>query len=163
MRDAVELAGPLGTPLGLAQWKRASSRGETGNLGFLSFSDSNHRVPLLASNAPDLTRIAESLQSWDRRVRPRLVWRNGTPLDSRVVHGVTGHLSICMWNLQVFLDDAPGCHCPFVLCLHPQGCLQRGFRASGSFQERTGKLGSFSMWYHPRGYVSNFLGRPASS
>ena len=45
------------------------------------------RVPLLASNAPDLTRIAESLQSWDRRVRPRLVWRNGTPLDSRVAHG----------------------------------------------------------------------------
>ena len=26
----VELAGPLGTPLGLAQWKRASSRGEAG-------------------------------------------------------------------------------------------------------------------------------------
>ena len=24
----MELAGPLGTPLGLAQWKRASSRGE---------------------------------------------------------------------------------------------------------------------------------------
>ena len=32
-----------------------------------------------------------SLKSWDRRVRPRLVWRNGTLLDSRVVHGVTGH------------------------------------------------------------------------
>ena len=30
---------------GHAQWKRASSRGETGNLGFLSFSDSSHRVP----------------------------------------------------------------------------------------------------------------------
>ena len=34
--------------------------------------------------------------------------RPRNPLDSRVVHGVTGHLSICMWNLQVFLDDAPG-------------------------------------------------------
>ena len=73
-----------------------------------------------SSVAPD------PVQSWDRRVRPRLVWRNGTPLDSRVVHGVTGHLSICMWNLWVFLDDAPGCHCPFVLCLQPQGCLRRG-------------------------------------
>ena len=51
---------------------------------------------------PHNWRIAESLQSWDRRVRPRLVWRNGTPLDSRVVHGVTGHLSICMWNLHIF-------------------------------------------------------------
>ena len=42
-------------------------------------------------SSPFLTQIAESLQSWDRRVRPRLVWRNGTPLDSCVVHGVTGH------------------------------------------------------------------------
>ena len=35
--------------------------------------------------------------------------------------------------------------------------------ASGSFQEWTVKLGSFDMWHHPRGYVSNFLMRPASS
>ena len=54
------------------------------------------------------TRTCMHIYTWDRRVRPRLVWRNGTPLDSRVVHGVTGHLSICMWNLWVFLDDAPG-------------------------------------------------------
>ena len=45
VKDAVELAGPLGTPLGLAQWKRASSRGETGTSGFLSISDSDRRVP----------------------------------------------------------------------------------------------------------------------
>ena len=44
-RDPVELAGPLGTPLGLAQWKRASSRGEAGTSGFLSVSDSDRRVP----------------------------------------------------------------------------------------------------------------------
>ena len=49
---------------------------------------------------------------------------HGTLLASPVVHGVTGHLSICMWNLWVFLDDAPGCHCPFVLCLDPQDCLR---------------------------------------
>ena len=29
-RYTVEWAGPLGTPLGLSQWKRASSRGEAG-------------------------------------------------------------------------------------------------------------------------------------
>ena len=29
--------------------------------------------------------------------------------------------------LWVFLDDAPGCHCPFVLCLDPQDCLRVGF------------------------------------
>ena len=35
--------------------------------------------------------------------------RNGTPLASRVVHGVSGPLSNCVWNLQVFPDDAWGC------------------------------------------------------
>ena len=69
----------------------------------------------LQGSSPFLTSISGSLQSWDRRVRPRLVLRNGTPLASRVVHGVTGHLSSCIWNLLVFPDDALGCQCPFVL------------------------------------------------
>ena len=37
--------GALGTPLGLAQRKRASPRGEAGTSGFLSVSDSDRRVP----------------------------------------------------------------------------------------------------------------------
>ena len=41
----MDVAGPLGTPLGLAQRKRASPRGEAGTSGFLSVSDSDHRVP----------------------------------------------------------------------------------------------------------------------
>ena len=41
----MEVAGPLGTPLGLAQRKRASPRGEARTLGFLSVSDSDRRVP----------------------------------------------------------------------------------------------------------------------
>ena len=110
-----------------------------------------------------LTWIAGSLQSWDRRVRLRLVLRNGIPTDSRVVHRVTDNLSSCMWNLRVFPYDAQVCQGPFVLCLHPQGCIHRGVRASGAYQERTGKSGPFGMWHHPRGYVSNFLVRPASS
>ena len=114
-------------------------------------------------SSPFPIRIAGSLKSWKRRVRPRLVWRNGTPLASRVVHGVTGHLSISMWNLRDFLDDAQGCQFPFLLCLHPQGYLRRGVRASGSYQERTGKLGSLSMSHQPGGYVSNYFVRPASS
>ena len=76
---------------------------------------------------------------------------------------MTGLLSSCVWNLRVFPDDAQGCRCPFLLCLHPQGCLPRGVWASGSYPERTGKSGSFGMWHHPRGYVSNFLVRPTSS
>ena len=41
----MEVAGPLGTPLGLAQQKRSSSRGEARTSGFLSVSDSDRRVP----------------------------------------------------------------------------------------------------------------------
>ena len=41
-----------------------------------------------------------------------------------------GPLSSCGWNPRVFADDARGWQCPFVLCLHPQGCLRRGVRAT---------------------------------
>ena len=41
----MELVGPLGTPLGLLQWKRASSRVEAGTSGFLSNTDSDRSVP----------------------------------------------------------------------------------------------------------------------
>ena len=40
--------------------------------------------------------------------------------------GVSGPSSSCVWNPRVFADDARGWQCPFVLCLHPQGCLRRG-------------------------------------
>ena len=80
-----------------------------------------------------LSPIARSLQSWDRRVRPSLVWRNGTPHASLVLQGMTGHLSICVWNLRVFPYYAWGCQYPFVLCIHPQVCFRRGVLASGSY------------------------------
>ena len=114
-------------------------------------------------SSPFLIRITGSLESWDRRVRPSLVWRNGTPLASRVVLRVIGHLSSCVWNPRIFPDDARGCQGLFVLCLHPQGCLRRGVWASGFYQKWTMESGSFSMWHHSRGYVSNFLVRLASS
>ena len=112
--------------------------------------------------SPFLTPIAGFLQRWDRRVRPHLVWWNGTLLASRVVHGVTGHLSICMWNWGLF-QRCRRVSDPFVLCLRPQDCLRRGVLALGSYQEQTGKSGSFGVWHQPQGYVSNFLVRPASS
>ena len=89
----MDLAGPLGTPLGLSQWKRASSRVEAGTSGFLSNSDSDRSVP---------AELGQESQAMSFR-------RNGTPLASRVVHGVSGPLSNCVWNLQVFPDDAWGC------------------------------------------------------
>ena len=66
-------------------------------------------------SSPFLTPFAESLQSGNRRVWPHLVLKKGTPLASRVVHRVTGHLSSCIWNLWVFLDDATGVSVPLVL------------------------------------------------
>ena len=52
---------------------------------------------------------------------------------------------------RVFADAARGWQWPFVLCLHQQGCLRRGVRASGPSQGRTGESGAFGMWPHPRG------------
>ena len=131
----MEVAGPLGTPLGLAQRKRASPRGEAGTSGFLCVSDSDRRVP---------AELGQESQASS-------CLRKGTPLASRVAQGVSGPSSSCVWNPRVFADDARGWQCPFVLCLHPQGCLRRGVRASGPSQERTGESGAFGLWPHPRG------------
>src|SRR5574340_66371 len=46
--------------------------------------------------------------------------------------------------------------------LHSQDGVRRGVRASGSYQEGTGKSGSFGTWNHPRGHVWNVVVRPRS-
>ena len=61
---------------------------------------------------PFLISISGSLRSRNRRVRPRLVLRHGTPLAARVVHGVSGNLSSCIWNLWLFLEGATGLSVP---------------------------------------------------
>ena len=38
---------------------------------------------------------------------------------SEHAQGVSGPSSSCVWNPRVFVDDARGWQCPFVLCLHP--------------------------------------------
>ena len=104
----MEVAGPLGTPLGLAQRKRASPRGEAGTSGFLCVSDSDRSVT---------AELGQENQS-------STCLRKGTPLASRVAQGVSGPSSSCVWNPRVFADDARGCQCCLGLCLHPQGCLR---------------------------------------
>ena len=47
-------------------------------------------------------------QTGDRRVRPRLGLRHGTPLASRGVPGERGHLSSCIWNLGFFSGRGTG-------------------------------------------------------
>ena len=76
----MEVAGSLGTLLGLAHRKRASPRGEAGTSGFLSISDNDRKVPAelgLESQASSCL-------------------RKGTPLASRVVQGATGPSSNCV-------------------------------------------------------------------
>ena len=48
--------------------------------------------------------MAGSLQTGDRRVRPRLGLRHGTPLASRDVPRERGRLSSCLWNLAFFSE-----------------------------------------------------------
>ena len=45
---------------------------------------------------------------------------------------------------RVFADYARGWQCPFVVCLHPQGCLRRGVRAreTGPILRCAGKAGN---------------------
>ena len=76
----------------------ASSRVEVETSGFLSISDI------------DLGDSAELEQG----VRPRIVLRHRTPLASRVVHGVSGHLSSSIWNLRLFPEDATRGSVPLV-------------------------------------------------
>ena len=93
---------------------RASSLVEAGTSGFLSISDLYRRVSA----------------ELDRRVRPRLVL-NGTPLASRVVHGVTGHLLSCIWNLRLFPEEATGVSVPLRVVTSSSGLHSRGAWASG--------------------------------
>src|SRR5574337_91745 len=113
--------GPLGTPLGLVHWKRASSPVEAGTAGYLGFQ----------------TPIAGSLQTGDRRVRPRLGLRHGTPLASRDVPGETCRLSRCIWNLGFFPNDARK-DCPFVLTSFTgwssERCPGIGFLSRGDWE-----------------------------
>ena len=139
--------GPLGTPLGLVQWKRASSPVEAGISGFLSISDSDRRVPAEL--------VQESLAS-------SLVEAWNSACLSRCSRGERPLVELYL-EPAVFPDDAWGCHYPFVLRLHPQGGVRIGVRAWCSCQEWTGKPGSFGRWHRPRGSVSNSHVRQASS
>ena len=115
---------------------------ESGTSGFLSISDSDRRV---TSELGEVSQASSCVQEWTSACL------SSCSLGDR-------HLLSCMSNLRSFPDDARGCQCPFVLCLHPH-YLRIGVWASRSYQEQIAKSRSFGMWHHHRGYVSNFLVR----
>ena len=107
-------------------------------------------------SSPFLTSIAGSLQSWNRRVRPHLVSRNGTLLASRVVHGVKSHLSSCIWNLQLFPDDATGVSVPLRVVTSSSGLHSKRCPGIRTYLEWTGKSVCFGIWHDTRGFLSSF-------
>ena len=113
-------------------------------------------------SSPFLTLISGFLQSWDRRDRPRILWRNETSLASRVVHEVTGHLSSCMWNLRNFPKDARVCRAPFFCASIHRDAFKEvsGHRVLINSRPGNGVLRHVAP---PTWLVSNFLVRPASS
>ena len=88
----MEVAGSLGTPLGLAQRKRASPRGEAGTSGFLCVSDSDLRVP--AELGQESHEVAQ------------LCLTPGDPMDCSLpgssVHGIF-QARVLEWGVQLFV------------------------------------------------------------
>ena len=126
----MELSGPLGTPLGLAQRKRASPRGEAGTSGFLCVSDSDRRVPAELGLVLSEEGNPAGLSSCSGGLRP-LVELCVEPA------GVSGRCT----GVSVPLRAVPS----------PTGLPSKRGPSSGSSQELTGESGSFGMWHHPRG------------
>ena len=100
------------------------------------------------------------LEGGGREVR-RL--RHRTPLSSRVVHGVSGHLSSFIWNLCLFPEDATGVSVPFHVFTSSSGLHSKRCPGIGTYLEWMGKSVSFGMWHDPRGFLLSFNVRPASS
>ena len=110
---------------------------EEGTSGFLSISDFNCRVS------------AELEQD----LRPHLVLRNGTPLATRDVHGVTGHLSSSIWNLRLFPDDATGVSVPLHVVTSSSRLHSKRYPGIGTYIEWTEKPVSFGIWHYPPGFL----------
>ena len=78
-----------------------------------------------------LTRISAFLWSFNSRVRPRLVWRHGTPLPSRGFKELSGFLSSGHRVLGLFVEVPQGCHpsiCVFSRSSQVQSSPCRGIR-----------------------------------
>ena len=163
----MEVAGPLGTPLGLAQRKRASPRGEAGTSGFLSVSDSDRRVP---------AELGQESQASS-------CLRKGTPLASRVAQGFSGLLLSEEGNPAGLSSCSGGLRTLVELCVEPAGVPGRGTGVSVPlrvvpsttglplkrcpgirfFSRADREIGVIRHVAPPAWRVSDFLVRPASS
>ena len=109
------------------------------------------------ASSPFLTSMAGSLQSWNRRVRPHRLLRNRTPLSSRVVHRVIGHLSSCIWNLRVFPDDATRVSVPLRVVTSSTGLHSKRSPGIGFLSRVDGEIGVFWNVARPTRPLLEFL------
>ena len=124
---------------------RASSLVAVGTSGFLSISAMDLGVSVDVGRSPGL------------------VLRHGTRLASRVVNGVSGLLSSWIWNLQLFPEDATGVSVPLHVVTRYSGFHSYRCRGIGPYVECMGKSVSIGMCHNPRGFLSSFNVRQASS
>ena len=90
--------GDLRDPLVLPQESQVSMRVARGLSGFLSsqcrgLGPHLELKPEPQGSSPEWTWILDFLWHFNRRVRPQLMWRHGTPLSSRGVKRESGFLS----------------------------------------------------------------------
>ena len=105
--------GPLGTPLGLVHWKRASSRVEAGTSGFLSISDSDHRVPAMLGQE---SQASSWVDEWNSACLLSCSWGDRPLVDlylepagfSGRCTGMTVHLCVVTLSTGLHSKRCPG-------------------------------------------------------
>ena len=62
-----------------------------------------------------------------------------TPLASRIFHVVSGHKLSCIWNLQLFPEDATRVSVPLCVVTSSSGLHSKRCLGIGTFLDWTGK------------------------
>ena len=135
------LGGSLGNPLCLVEWKRASSRVEAGMLGFLSISNSDHRVPAKLAQESQAWCSAEEwnsayLSSCSGGYKPLVV----LCVELRVfrkMHGGVRVPSCCAFIHRVAFEEVSGHR-----VLLKSGLGNRDLSACGTIHEATSRISS---------------------
>ena len=106
----MEVAGPLGTPLGLAQRKRASSPGKAGTSGFLSVSDSDRRVPAELGQEMGQTTASQICSCFAGKAEHRPNPPQSPAGETRAARGVVGGWGGGLWHLPLPGLTLPSAH-----------------------------------------------------
>ena len=150
--------GDLRDPLVLPQESQVSIRVERVLSGFLC-SRCKGKGPHLKltlepqGSSPVLTWIFGFLWSFDRGVRPCLVWRHGTLLPSRGVKGLSGFLSSSSWHrdLGLFLEVPRGCHTSIHVLSRYMWFQSSQYRGNRLIWNGWGNQGLFELRHNFRG------------